>query len=93
MRIEYIRFSGKVKNTKTVVEVEFVDSILTEAKLQIEEDYGLVETIKLECRKAESWVSEVVDKCYDLVLDLAERVLPEFRTVKVVYRIEQRGEE
>jgi len=92
MRTEYIRFSGKVKDTETVVEVEFVDSILTEAKLQIEEDYGLVEAIKLECRKAESWVSEVVDKCYDMVLDLAERVLPEFRTVKIVHRIERRGE-
>ena len=93
MRIEYIKFSGKVRDTETVVEMEFVNGVLTEVKLEVTEEYGLVEALKLECRKAEyNWVYETVEKCYDMVLDLAERLLPEFKTIRITHRIERRGE-
>jgi hypothetical protein len=93
MRVEYIRFMGEVKSTETTIELEFTDGILSEVGLEIVEDYNLVRTTKLECRNAElGWVSEVVDKCYDAILDLAERVLPEFRTLKIYHRRELRRE-
>jgi len=93
MKIEYIRFMGDVKGTDTIIGLEFTDGILTEVELEVTEDYNLVRAIKLECGKAElRWVSEIVEKCYDTVLDLAERVLPEFRTLKVYYRVERRRE-
>jgi hypothetical protein len=93
IRRESIRFMGEVRSTETTIELKFENNVLVEAKIEVLEEYEMVRTIYFECRKARfEWVSEIAERCFDMVLDLTERVLPEFRTLRIHYKKEMRRE-
>lgn len=93
MRTELIRFMGEVRSTETTIEFKFENNVLTEVKMEVLEEYEMVRTLYFECRSAVfEWVSEIAEKCFETVLDVAERILPEFKTLKVYYKFEKRRE-